>query len=199
MEGGVPIDPSTISLITKEGKDVFADLGIPRPDTAVAFSQDDSGFFIFCASMITSHIMQQLDEDNAVLSNKFAESAKNFGDTVFLFAAGEFIDRMNLARKKHTPEFGIDYGSIIYRDLEDFSHESTSVYRATGRFLDKYFVKANTDEYKIQNEWRLISGGSYEELKPNCKEGFLVDVGKFDCGYTSSLDDFIKNFKLSRR
>lgn len=58
MEGKIPIDPTKIKIYAQSGKDIFET--IPRPDTVTESLVDDENLMMFCASAITTEIMDNI-------------------------------------------------------------------------------------------------------------------------------------------
>ena len=198
-EGIMPIDPSKISIRDKNGNDWFEDLGIPRPISFTQSIHNDENTFIFCASIISKNILVKPDDSTEmyVLSEKYKESIKNFGDYVLIFNSIEICNRLSKLLKTFEPQFGYKSGPIIYRDLTDFSDAGnyTKAYNITGSAYDRYFVK--NQSYKIQNEWRLLIDGSKKRLDPNCGEGFLINIGKLDWAHLFETPKFLNTLKYS--
>src|SRR5690606_353265 len=55
FEGIIPIDPMSISILDKNGCDVFE--SIPLPDSVKLSSLGDDSVLMFCAAMITEDIL----------------------------------------------------------------------------------------------------------------------------------------------
>lgn len=198
-EGTIPIDPCKISIKNSEGKDIFIDLGIPRPTKVSEFIQGDENTFIFCSAMITQNILILRDGHNKeyILNETFKKSIQNFGEYVLIFNPYEILGRLRTVRSKHKPEFAYRSGSIIYRDLQDFSERGdySTAYNISNSVYDRYFVKDIS--YKNQNEWRLLIDGTCKYLEPNCGEGFSIFIGKLAWTYLFETSAFLNTFQYS--
>ncbi len=177
-EGKIPIDPSTVSIFDKNGNDLFSALGVPRPDTVMQGIVDDDNQFMFCAAIIDLTIMQKDHSNSYILSEKFKEAIKSFGDYVLFFNSLELINNLHVAQEMTSPKFGYMYGPIWYRDLGDFSDldEYRKAYYANKSAYDRYFVKSI--DYRVQNEWRIVIDGSNNFLKANHGDGYLIEIEK---------------------
>ena len=193
-EGKIPIDPISFAIRGTDGKDLFNELGIPRPDSVMSSLVGDDDLFMFCAAMINDSVLQTVD-DRCSLTPEFGAAIRQFGDYAFLFLSAELEDRLSKARENHTPGFGFMSGPIIYRDLAVFnSEEYKKTYRLTGSLYDPFFVKSI--DYKIQNEWRLVIVGSEEKLSPNNGDAFSINIGAFNWGFIFHSDTLIKTLEL---
>ena len=89
-EGCVPIDPSSISIFSKDGEDLFADLRSQCISAKYSLENDDT-LFMFCAAMITSSVLQLKNSINNeyIFRQDFRDEMKKFGNYVFLFHLNE--------------------------------------------------------------------------------------------------------------
>ncbi len=193
MEGRIPIDPSTIAIYDKDGKNIFDYL--PRPDTVTQTLYNDENFLMFCASAITKEIMEEKEKNHWRLSEEYKKEMKQFGDYALIFESGEFLEKIIMEKKIHIPRFGYDAGIVKYHDLSDFSN--MSVYRTMGNITDRYFVKGS--KYKLQNEWRMVIGGEYEPLELNCFDGYFINSTPFQYAALMRTDEFMEKLELVER
>lgn len=173
MEGKIPIDPTKIKILDKDGKDIFE--VVPPPDTVVQFLSGDDNLMMFCAAAITVEIMDNVEGNKWQFKDEFKSAIQNFGDYVLLLWSIDLLEHIELATDPNGQRIGYDSGPILYRDLSDY--DNTEEYRKTGSWLDRYFVKGLS--YKSQNEWRVIIDGEREPLKANCGKGFLLQTSPF--------------------
>ena len=193
MEGKIPIDPSTIAIYDKSGKNMFDYL--PRPNTVTQMLYNDDNFLMFCASAITKEIMEEKEKNHWILLEEYKKEMKQFGDYALIFWSSEFLEKIKLAKKIHIPQFGYDAGIVKYRDLSDFSN--MSAYRTTGSITDRYFVKGM--QYKLQNEWRMVIGGEYEPLELNCFAGYFINSTPFQYAMLMKTEEFMEGINLVER
>lgn len=106
MEGKIPINPSTIAIYDKSGKNMFDYL--PRPNTVTQILYNDDNFLMFCASAITKEIMEEKEKNRWILLEEYKKEMKQFGDYVLTFWSSEFLEKIKLAKKIHIPQFGYD-------------------------------------------------------------------------------------------
>lgn len=190
MEGRIPIDPSSIMIYDKDGKNIFDYL--PRPDKVTQMLYNDENFLMFCASAITKEIMEEKEKNHWKLSEEYKKEMKQFGDYALMFWSSEFLEKIIMAEKIHIPRFGHDAGIVKYHDLSDFS--DMSAYRTMGVMTDRYFVKGL--KYKLQNEWRMVIGGEYEPLELNCFDGYFINSTPFQYAMLMRTDEFMEGLEL---
>lgn len=193
MEGRIPIDPSTIAIYDKDGRNIFDYL--PRPDIVTEMLYNDDNFLMFCASIISKEIMVEKEKNHWRLSEEYKNDMKQFGDYALVFYSYEFLEKIDEAKKTHIPEFGYDAGIVKYRDLSDFS--DMSAYRTMGIITDRYFVKGL--KHKIQNEWRMVLGGKSEPLELNCFDGYFINSTPFQSALLLSTDEFMERLEVEDR
>lgn len=174
MEGKIPIDPTKIKILGKDGKDIFETF--PRPDTVTQSLLGDENLMMFCAAAITVEVMDNVGGNKWHFKDEFKSAIQNFGDYVLLFWSIDLLEHIELPTDSSGQRIGYDSGPILYRDLSDY--DNTEEYRKTGSWLDRYFVKGLP--YKNQNEWRVIIDGEKEPLKANCGKGFLLQTSSFE-------------------
>ena len=185
MEGKIPIDPAKIKLYDQAGRDIFET--IPRPNTIVESLVGDENLMMFCASAITTEIMDYVANDIWKFKEEFKSEMQKFGDHVLLIWSLELLEHIAKATDITGQKIGFIDRRILYRDLKDF--DNTHEYRITGSPLDVYFVKGLL--YKNQNEWRVIIDGEREELKINCDRGFLLQTSPFQYSQIMKTTDFL--------
>lgn len=189
MEGKIPLDPKKIAIYDKEGNNILDK--IPRPTEVIKEFGGDEELKMFCAAIINVETINDLGKNEWVLKEKFKNAVKDFGEYVLVFYSAELIE--NIDKVADTFESGIVYDArpILYRNFKDYEH--TEEYRATGSFMDPYFVKSL--KYKMQNEWRIIIDGEKESLKTNCGTGFLLQTQPLKSSTLMKTSDFF-NSKL---
>lgn len=122
MEGKIPLDPLYIKILDEGGKNIFDCL--PRPDEITQVLCNDENFLMFCASAITTGIMEEKEKNHWKLSVEYKREMKQFGDYALMFSSDEFCKKIEMEKKIHIPQFQCDTGIVEYRDLSDFySHE----------------------------------------------------------------------------
>ncbi len=174
MEGKIPINPTKIKILDREGKDIFET--VPYPDTVVQSLLGDENLMMFCAAAITIEILDNVKDNKWHFKNEFKSAIQNFGEHVLLLRSIELLEHIeSVTDLSGQRRIGYDSGPILYRNLNDF--DNTEEYRKTGSWLDRYFVKGLP--YRNQNEWRVIIDGAREPLKANCGNGFLLQTFPF--------------------
>lgn len=192
-EGLVPINPFSLKIFDKSGKDIFED--IPQPTTVMKSIVGDDSVLLFCASMITIDILHYKNR-GYVFNDDYKLAVKEFGEYVLLFNSEELLEQLRKKQKCANPQFGFISGSIIYRDLNDFSQTSSYLnsYNTTGSVYDSYFVKS--DLYKSQNEWRLIVDGSHEALPTNDDGSYTIKIDRMKWAHLFETETFLETFIL---
>ena len=82
MERRIPIDPKSIKIFDKTGKNIFDK--IPYPDTVIHSIVNDENLLMFCAATITKNIMVNKKDNIWVFNKEFQAAVKDFGDYVLL-------------------------------------------------------------------------------------------------------------------
>lgn len=188
-EGLVPIDPSTIKIYDKSGKNIFD--YVPYPKTVMESIVGDDSTLMFCASLITMDVLCY-NNQGYVFTDDYKLAIKEFGEYVLLFNSEELLALLRKAQKCANPEFGFTSGPITYRDLNNFSGDYLNSYRITGSVYDRYFIKSNL--YKAQNEWRLILDGSYESLPTNDDGSYTIKIDKIKWAQLLETQTFLETF-----
>lgn len=188
-EGATPIDPTSFRI---NGKD-FSDITQSIKKTY----EGDEKILMFCASMLNNNNIIKVGESYKLAKN-FREEMEQFGTHVLVFNFYEITHKLSLARKKYKPEFAFRTSPITYRDLSDFSSGGYfKSYNSTGHLLDSFFVKS--DEYKKQNEWRIIlAQGSHIELPINKDGSFHVSIEKLEHSVIFDVETFFDTFELKQ-
>lgn len=91
MEGKIPLDPLYIKILDEGGKNVFDYL--PRPDEVIQVLCNDENFLMFCASAITTGIMEEKEKNHWKLSVEYKREMKQFGDYALMFSSDEFCKK----------------------------------------------------------------------------------------------------------
>ncbi|GIP35916.1 hypothetical protein J2TS4_51260 [Paenibacillus sp. J2TS4] len=191
-EGKIPIDPICIQILDKNGQNIFEK--IPRPDSVKLSHVDDDGILIFCTAMITEEILYN-EGSHYVFNNEFKAAIKDFGEHVLLFNSGEFLSKLSKAQLYANPKFGYISGPIIYRDLNDYSNPNINVYNLTKSVFDPLFVKS--EQYKMQNEWRLIVDGSDNYLPTNADGSYIIKIEKLEWANIFDIETFLEIFQYT--
>lgn len=190
MEGRVPINPEEIKMFDENGIDIWPKLKKGLVSVSQSWLGDDD-LLMFCATAITEHIMEPVENNIWMLTDKFKNAIKEFGDYVILIWSDELMEKIKNSEENRVSELGFEAGLITYRDLSDFSN--MDAYRSTGSQLDPYFVKG--EAYRNQNEWRMIL---YEDGKLNENDGKLIHSTPFENAIISETDKFFKSFTLEK-
>ncbi|MFT3982293.1 MAG: hypothetical protein QM697_00185 [Lachnospiraceae bacterium] len=194
-EGAKSLNPKKISICDDNGKDFFKDLGIPRPDSAMEFIQDDEDTFMFCASIISKEILVKDEKENSYsFTDTYKDKMRNFGDYVLIFQSAEIIDHIKEEKKIFEPKISWEAGAITYREegvYDDENHTENN----SSNIYDRYFFKE--EPFKIQNEWRLIVDGVDGPIEKNHNNGLLIPIKELQWAQLYDSDSFLNTFSIT--